>query len=437
MPPAIGGVAVSNSTFMHLLIVLLFVAFASPAWAQVRVDVKPSKDTYLQGEPIFVDVTVTNVGEYPIAQGGGAIGVDIPGRVAYEWRRACDSFQLLLTAPRSSSTHPPYLHPGRSFRERLLLQGYRLMPGRHELRVHGEVGVFWRQLDYMPEVRPSPPPPRIPFSSRDPVPGKDVDTLIPIEVAAAGPGALQKVMEPLVASAQRFLSDNHLDRLAIYEAAHPFLLDVFATLAKSEEYAGSPLYEALADINTPEARALLRRIFDETDSTRLRADIVDALRRTANADNVAFFLSILPGRYEANPGAKSQALAGLRCLGASNIGSRLVAASVDWPTEQRLGALRMAAVPEAVDAVLNTPMDDTLDGISAVCRTLASLTHHACDMERWMVFIEEPVNPSRVRAMIRGEQALWRRWWAANRNRIRLHGPDDKWQGPGDMPIIK
>ena len=45
------------------------------------------------------------------------------------------------------TTHPPMLQPGKSTTFRLLLRGYRLKPGKYELRVSGTVDVAWREPD--------------------------------------------------------------------------------------------------------------------------------------------------------------------------------------------------------------------------------------------------------------------------------------------------
>jgi hypothetical protein len=317
-------------------------------------------------------------------------------------------------------------------------RGYRLEPGRHDIRVTGTAPVSWYQEETIPTQPPQPPPPKVPFARFTPVEGQDVDRTISVELVASDRAALLRALDPLIKRAD-YASRFDLDVVGFLESASPFLPDLIVDFASRSNLRGVYAYDALADINTPASRAQLRRFFDEADSLEDRVTIVSALKRTSSPDSVDFFASLLPGRTTpADQRIKNAALSALQCLGDEEANRKILTGVQGWDRETALMALAKTGLREAVTDIVNYPLGDDVELFYKSCSALSTLTHHHCDIQRWylMLFDEKP-DAAKLREALRLEQELWRRWWTTNQSRIPIHGPDDEWKGPGEMPMIR
>lgn len=123
---------------------------SGPAWAQVEVQVRTEKPQFLAGEPIFVLVEVKNVGTEQVAYDGASLKPPLELSVRNGEHRVVKRLtgcgnEAGLGGGFGVVDHPPMLQPGKSTTLRYLLRGYRLKPGKYELRVVGAVDLAWRE----------------------------------------------------------------------------------------------------------------------------------------------------------------------------------------------------------------------------------------------------------------------------------------------------
>ena len=274
---------------MTRLLAAALLLSASTAFAQVRVVVRPEKSAFLEGEPVFLKAEIINVGVTHVTYGlvGHDLKLEIPGRRPYEWREACGP--LPVSDSRSIVDHPPSLAPGGTVSFQYLLRGYRLKPGRHDVRVFGNAPVRAE--------------------------GQAIDVRVPVEIVAANEQELRALFRPVIAMARSDHSKLPIELVGFLESAPPFMIDVIVELAGHPTLRSAFAYDALADINTARSRTELRRLHDETTNMRLRRAAVEALSRFPNADNREFFESLLQGRRQTGDDEiRSAAVDGLNCL---------------------------------------------------------------------------------------------------------------------------
>ncbi|HYE88012.1 MAG TPA: hypothetical protein VEA16_16730, partial [Vicinamibacterales bacterium] len=275
----------------------VFILAASSAGAQVSVEWRPEKPAFLQGEPIYLVLRVTNTSAAPIGYHEAWMlpQLRIVERASYPWREGCGSHGGVAGGGSGASSHPPTFAPGQSLTFRYLLRGYRLEPGRHSIHVQGYLPVTIQDSKYEADVA--------------------------ITVVEDREGALRGVVDALLARAKNNLTrDGVLARAGVFEAALPAHVAEIARLTtyddRSIHYPASAGYETLADINTSEARAELRRLYDEQLRLDLRLEIVQAISRLSAADNLEFLLTLLPGRSTAiDDRIRRKAIDGLLCIG--------------------------------------------------------------------------------------------------------------------------
>lgn len=335
------------------------------------------------------------------------------------------------------SSHPPTFGPGEIKRYRHLLRGYRLAPGRHRVHVSGEAPVRWFQ-GYGDITRGQPPPKRIPYTPMDPVEGSVVVRDIEINIVGASIEELQRVFAPIAARSEDFY-DRDLNREGIYESAQPFDTALIARLAAHPNFKSGAAYEALADINTPESRAHLRRLFDEEVNFDIRIAIVRALSRLLHPDSLDFLASLLPGgRTKYDDSVKSYTLAGLECIGGEKAAAAIVAGTRDWTDRGwRLEILKKYSPREAVDIIIERDAGGDPADLLQWCGELTQLTHYLwCNEELIADVFTWPLDEKLLRPVIAKIQSLWKPWWIKNRNIIRMHGPDDAIADYSSLPKI-
>ena len=261
--------------------------------------------------------------------------------------------------------------------------------------------------------------------------GAAVDRLIPIEVLAASPEELQRAFEPLVLKSNDWSDDDQL-RDGIYESAQPFHTDLIASLASNPRF-DDGAYRALAVINSAESRAHLRRLYDEASDLRARSRIVYELSAVLDPDSVDFLASLLPGRHTTHDEAiKSHAVRGLQCIGTEAARDAIVNGVTQWSDQtERLEVLRSVSSRRAVDAIVALRLGDDDQLFMSACSALQGLTHYQwCDHEQLLSALYPHRNETRVRNTVTAAQARWSRWWARNRNNVRIYGGDTELRQP-------
>jgi hypothetical protein len=307
---------------LRLLPVLALCLLPATAQAQVQVDVRTSKATYMEGEPIFVAVDVKNVGPFPLGHSDTTGMEHVKLRISGREPRSLGSYDecdgsALVEMATSIVNHPPVFVPGETVSFKYVLAGYKLPQGEYALRVSGHAEVLW--FDYATagvqtlESLQKPRYPPLPARRGDPVPGAEIDREFTFVVTPAIEGELKGVYRQL---ANRWAFDRAAVE-AIVAMAAPAAADVIGELASNDNDRIVGAYDALAEINTPATRARLRSLFDASDSLRRRTRIVAALSRTKATDNAEFFTSLLGGgrTTPSDEAIKSAARRGLACLG--------------------------------------------------------------------------------------------------------------------------
>jgi hypothetical protein len=396
---------------------------SSPAFAQVEVRIRTDKDTYFAGEPIFVLVEARNIGAFSLGYGAGDgdLKLTIDGIKPRGRPGPCgDGY---FEGSGGGVDHPPLFAPGRSVSFKYLLRGYRLLPGQYRVRVAGKAVVMWFDYTAVVAVAPnSPPRARPPRQRGDPVDGADVDVAIPITIAAGSEEQLKAAFAPVVDAAAGIGMDRHA-LAAIYEMAPPFLAETIATFASDPNRASRDAYDALAEINTAETRAHLRRIFDETVHLGYRTSIVRALVRTGARDNFEFLASLLQGRSrEWDDRVREAAVRGLGCVGGDAAAQALAGAPrsnehVRYVVSQALGNTRSRL---AVSTLIEIS-EISNRARSEVCGPLKTLTHY-----QWCTGSADSGTPAR-----------WRRWWRANGHRVAIHPPDRAPEDEAVLPLVR
>jgi hypothetical protein len=405
---------------------------ATPAWGQVEVRVRTEKPEFLAGEPIFVLIDVKNIGSDPVAYDGASLKPPPTLSVANGERRVVKPLSACGGGDGSGgglggTTHPPMLRPGAATTFRYLLRGYRLRPGKYELRVSGTVDVGWRDPAPFAVNPAAPPPVRIKHAITDPVAGAEIDSRLPLTIVPASAAELRAAFAPYVKAApESYSREGHHAANAILEMAPAFLEEEIVKIAKRQGrelwFAGQAA-QALAEIDTATSRAELIAWFDRSRDLDVRAAIVDALARMRHPDNLPFLASLLPGRStEADDRLRRTAAFGVGMIG----GDAAVEALRDAPRSPNplvygavLQALGNTNSRSAVPILIERAEGQKGYVSNDVCIALITLTHRT-----WCGGIG-----------LAETQAGWRRWWAANGKDARIYGPDEC-PNRSDLPYI-
>ena len=427
-----------------LLATLFTTAFSLAAAGQVRVDIRPEKESFLEGEPVYFSVSITNIGEYPIGYGfvGRQLNFSVNGTEPYAWRTedSCHKTGFVRGASSGTVDHPPLLAPGKTIGLRYLLRGFRLKAGTQEVQVRGNAPVRW--FTERPPPGPGPVSQPIPHTPGDSVEGASIDRTVRVDVHPATESELQAVLADLFRQAKSY--DGQLARDGIYEAANPQQVNAIAELLRTPEsgagfrFEFSSGYEALADIDTPAAWAALRRLFDDATDLRVREEIVRGLGRSAHIENRDFFLSLLPGRSTpADDRLRLAALYSLECMpvegDAVAVAVSAAATSDDqYVRERAIATLGRTKSRLAVSAIVEAALLD-VQLLSSSCEPLRVLTHYDwCDFDHLGV---EP-GPDYAKAM-RPAQRRWQDWWEKNKRTLRVYGPAEAPAADASLPKVR
>ena len=164
---------------------LLLLLAATPALAQVQVDVRLEKNRHLAGEPVVVLVEVRNVGDEAVGYStcDGDVRLQVLGAERRVPPNIFGCFSGIGSGGGCGIDHPPLLQPGQATTFRYLLKRYDLRPGQYQLSASGKAGVRWKSYPaYAPSVPPRAPPKH---KETDPVPGAQFDQRLPLAIVTA------------------------------------------------------------------------------------------------------------------------------------------------------------------------------------------------------------------------------------------------------------
>lgn len=358
---------------------LLLLLAATPALAQVQVDVRLEKNRYLAGEPVVVLVEVRNVGDEAVGYStcDGDVRLQVLGAERRVPPNIFGCFSGIGSGGGCGIDHPPLLQPGQATTFRYLLKHYDLRPGQYQLSASGKAGVRWK---YYPVYAPNlPPPPPHKHKETDPVPGAQFDQRLPLAIVTATQRELRDAFAPLVSDVDgNDPVQRHHARAAIVESAPPFLEPLIARFAAEDQYDTSAI-DALGRIASTGSRTHLKNLVRSSREAR-RSAVVLALARVGHRDDADFLASILQDET-IDQTSRRYAAFGLGHIGGDASVRHLERALDNVPPEVRpsvataLGNTRSRlAVPVLIGMFGNNPSRND------VCGALKTLTHRDwCD----------------------------------------------------------
>lgn len=364
------GLASDFRTYRFLVALLLVTGLPVLAvHAQVSVSVRSAKSEYLAGEPIVLLLEIQNVGDDLVAYGGGCdsdIKITVAG-ISPEATRPYGCSVGVGGGVCVGIDHPPRLKIGESTSFRLLLKGYRLLPGNYTLEASGKAPVHWKYYGSEEQKH----------DLHSFVPGREFSQPVPVRVRSGSEEELKQAYAPLIATAKNPVSgDRREAEEAIAEMAPGFLEDLIVSFA-NEQYGEQYAIIGLRHLNTPSSRKALVQLYDKSADILFRQAVVEALAELGNPEQLEFFASLLPGRQtSAEGGIRMSAVRGLGRVG----GSKAVEVLAHFQTQdQRLEdelnyALGNSRSREAVPVLIERW---ALETQNSTCAALGELTHRS------------------------------------------------------------
>ena len=301
---------------------LVFLLVAAPVFAQVEVDARLEKTQFLEGEPIFVIVDVTNTGDeavgYSACDGDVALTVtDAPRRIppdisGCDWglgsERAAVQSTIHLCLPRDSEPHSDIScvsTPCSLAHTRWSRPVKRACAGsitrRRRKRCSRRISLVFRHR-------------QSPGIAREPVPGAQFGRTFEFTIAQGTQQELERAFAGYVADANGpEVVRRGWARAAIIEGAPSFLEPLIARVAAEDLFDDSAV-DALGRIGTPDSRSSLKRLFRESAEPRRRSSIALALARVGHRGDAAFLADVLLD------GSVDQATKSYATLGLGHIG---------------------------------------------------------------------------------------------------------------------
>lgn len=390
-----------NRLLLTLPLAVLIAASSSAQRIEARFTTE--KTNYLDGEPIFVALTVSNTGNESIWLDFKSpdlakllcddFGVEVPGAKPADEPWGCG---FAGSCGRGSRE----VLPGKSISLRQLLnQEYRLEPGAYSLRARTNIVVYKQNL----------------FDS--PLEQADVSGTLLVKVQPANEDQLKSVFRPIVAE----LDDHDSMRRgeaagAIMALAAPFLEDSLVELAKTDYAFGA--IAALRKANTPKTRDALAQIGTTNDDLMLRIQAIRNLGRTGDKTYLPLLLRLMQSgeRQIRSPAAEAAGTLG----GAAAIPSLSALVSSSDAETRSAGAngLGMTRARQAVPILIAMLVDSDANVRGAAVSGLSLVTHRmALDGSRWAdISTADSANVVHER---------WVRWWNAHANTSDIHGMAD------------
>jgi len=349
----------------------------------------PEKQTYLVGEPVFIDFEITNTGDQPVwidqRMGQPCIEPD-PIEVVgakhhgFGWDTSSGCFGGVGGSCASGTKE---VKPGAKFTGRIFLNArFRLdHAGTYQVHARRSVPVYLSE-DW--ETSPT-------------AVTKDFSTDFSITLRQGSEQELEAVYQPYVNDAKTPDEGDHWQAVgAIEEMAPPFLEDLILKLADVPNRA-SP--RALLRLNTPRAKQKLREM---AEGSTYRAQ--EALQVLAETRDPSFLPVLIRIADKSTDGTRDLAIQSIGLFGDDAVPFLLSTLS-DPDVNARIAAVRGLGLTKsrsAVSIVIGVLLNRDPQVFDVATQSLAQLTHHSITKEPW----NEPPSAD--------EYMRWHVWWLRN-----------------------
>jgi hypothetical protein len=384
---------------------LLAVLIAASSSAQsIKARFTTGKTDYLDGEPVFVALTVSNTGSE-------SIWLDFKSPDLA--KLLCDDFSVEVAGAKPAGE--PWgcgsaISCGRGLREvlpgksislrRLLNQQFRLQPGTYSLHLQTSIVVRRQDLFDAPQIEKA-----------------DVSDTLPVKVQRGNENQLKSVFLPIVAE----LDDPDQIRRgeaagAIMALAAPFLEEALVKLTRTN-YAFVAI-AALRKANTPKTMDALAQIATDNDDPILRIEAVRNLGRTGDTTYLPLLLRAMQSGDKQMESSAAEAAGNLGGVAAIQPLSALVSSSDAETRTAGAKGLGMTHARQAVPILIEMLVDSDANVRGAAVSGLFLLTQHmAFDDNQW-------ADTSTVDSATAVHQR-WVRWWDSHATASEIHGMAD------------
>ena len=362
------------------------------------------KTNYLVGEPLFVNLTVSNKTSEPIW-----LEFQSPDLA----KLLCDDFAIEVLG--AEPADEPWgcgfagscgrglmeVPPGkRTTLRQLLNQQFRLQPGAYFLHAQTTIVIRKQNLFDSPKIEQM-----------------NVSDALQVKLQHGNENELESAFRPIVTE----LNDPDPRRRAeaahaITELAPPFLEGTLIELTKTN-FALSAI-TALRKADTPKTRAALAQIAIDSDDSMLRIEAINNLGRTMDAAYLPTLFQLMESTNKAIRKASAEASG---TLGGATAVQRLSSFISDVDAETRIagaGGLGNTRTREAVPILIGLLLDSDSDVRQTAVTNLWLLTHHAAlDGNGWA-----DVSKAESAASV---HQRWVRWWGSHGATCEIHGMTD------------
>jgi hypothetical protein len=361
----------------------------------------PEKQTYLFGEPIFIDFEITNNGEKPAwidqRMGEPCIEPD-PMEVVgakHEGLGWDTTFGCYGGIGGSCPGGVLELKPGTKYATRIFLNS------RFRLDHAGTYQVYARRI--------VPVYPSGAFAPSWTVPKKEFSSDFQISLVQGTEEELKAAFQPYVEDASTPEQGDHwLSLAAIEEMAPPFLEDLVLKLAETPNRE-SPV--TLLRLNTARSKQKLVEWAEQSSNGTLQQGAIQALAETRDPSYLPLLIRIAGTSTDGN---RDSAIWWAGLFGEDAIPflkSTLGSADVDVRAAAARG-LGLTRSRSAVSILIGASQDVNDEVHRAVTVSLAELTHRSVTKEPWH---ESPSS---------NQYRRWHNWWLENEHIAQIYGTD-------------
>jgi HEAT repeat protein len=381
-----------------VMILILLIRFVSPSLAQNQTLVGrfyPEKQTYLVGEPVFIDFEIANIGEQPVWIDGrmGQPCIEPEPIVVvgakYIGFGSDTTFGCFGGVAGSCAGNEIELKAGENHIARIFLSAlYRL----------DHAGVYQVQARRRVPVNSSGQSSVRPITQSNDI--RNFSSYFQITLAKGSEDELRQAFQPYVGDIDN--SDSLIQSQAIWaitEMAPPFLEDVILELADVPNRAAGAAV-ALGRLNTTKAKKKLAELAEDS---QLRQSAIRALAGTRDRAYLPVLIHI---SRDTTGGDRAFAIMGAGLIGGDDSIPFLVSVLQETDANVRVAALRGLGISgsrSAVPVLIDTLQDTDEQIFREATQSLAELTHHSITSEPWA---EKPSATTYNR---------WLAWWSRNK----------------------
>jgi len=360
----------------------------------------PEKDTYLVGEPVFIDFEITNTGDQPawIDQRMGepciepdTIEVEGAKHHGFGWDT---SFGCFGGVGGSCPGGAMELKPGAKHTARIFLSARFQLDHAATYQVHAQRRVPVYPLgEWTPQTALS----------------KDFASDFQITLVQGSEEELKAAFQPYVEDASTPDQGDHWMAIwAVEEMAPPFLEDLILKLADTPNRANP---QALLRLNTPRSKQKLAELAEQSSGAALQQGAIQALAKTRDYTYLPVLIRIAGKSTDGN---RDFAIQGAGLFGEDAI-PFLVSMLSSPEVDARVAAVRGLGLTRSRNAVsiLIGALQDPNDEVHrAVTVSLAELTHRSVTKEPR----HESASPD--------QYSRWHSWWLENEHTAQIYGTD-------------